>query len=98
MKLHGNARTCPNSRRLLVERVMEQGWSVSAAAAAAGISERTVYRWLRRWRQEGADGLLDRSSRPLRSPRQLPATRVRAICSLRKLRTAAEIAEVLRLA
>src|SRR5205807_1622338 len=97
VKLHGNARTCPNSRRLLVERVIDQGWSVSAAAA--GISERTVYRWLRRWRQDGADGLLDRSSRPLRSPRQLPATRVQAICSLRKLRmTAAEIAEVLRLA
>ena len=50
MKLHGNARTCPNSRRLLVERVGEQGWSVAAAAAAAGVSERTVYRWLRRWR------------------------------------------------
>jgi transposase len=45
MKLHGNARTCPNSRRLLIERVIEEDWSVSAAAAAAGISERTVYRW-----------------------------------------------------
>jgi transposase InsO family protein len=99
MKLHGNARTCPNSRRLLVERVIEQGWSVSAAAAAAGISERTVHRWLRRWRQDGAEGLLDRSSRPLRSPGQLSAARVEAIRSLRKLRmTAAEIAEVLCLA
>ena len=73
MKLHGNARTCPNSRRLLVERVIEEGWSVSAAAAAAGVSERTVYRWVRRWRQEGVEGLRDRSSRPLRSPGQLPA-------------------------
>jgi transposase InsO family protein len=99
MKLHGNARTCPNSRRLLVERVIEEGWSVSAAAAAAGISERTVYRWLGRWRQDGAHGLLDRSSRPLRSPSQLPAAKVQAIRSLRKLRmTAAEIAEVLCLA
>jgi transposase InsO family protein len=99
MKLHGNARTCPNSRRLLIERVIEEGWSVSGAAAAAGISERTVYRWLGRFRQEGAKGLLDRSSRPLRSPRQLPATKVQAIRSLRRLRmTAAEIAEVLCLA
>lgn len=99
MKLHGNARTCPNSRRLLIERVIEEGWSVSAAAAAAGISERSVYRWLERWRQDGAEGLLDRSSRPLRSPRQLPAQRVQAIRSLRRLRmTAAEIAEVLGLA
>jgi transposase InsO family protein len=99
MKLHGNARTCPNSRRLLIERVIEEGWSVSAAAAAAGISERTVYRWLGRWRQEGAHGLIDRSSRPQRSPGQLPAAKVQAIRSLRKLRmTAAEIAEVLSLA
>jgi transposase InsO family protein len=99
MKLHGNARTCPNSRRLLIERVIEGGWSVSAAAVAAGISERSVYRWLRRWREQGADGLLDRSSRPLRCPRQLPAPKVQAIRLLRKLRmTAAEIAEVLDLA
>jgi transposase InsO family protein len=99
MKLHGNARTCPNSRRLLIERVIEEDWSVSAAAAAAGISERTVYRWLSRFRQEGAQGLIDRSSRPLRSPGQLPAEKVQAICSLRRLRmTAAEIAEVLSLA
>lgn len=54
MKLHGNARTCPNSRRLLAEQVIEEGWSVAAAAAAAGISERTVYRWLARFRREGS--------------------------------------------
>jgi transposase InsO family protein len=99
MKLHGNARTCPNSRRLLIERVVDEGWSVSAAAAAAGISERTVYRWLERFRREGVQGLIDRSSRPLRSPGQLPGAKVQAIRSLRKLRmTAAEIAEVLSLA
>ncbi len=99
MKLPGNARTCPNSRRLLIERITEEDWSVSAAAAVAGISERTGYRWLGRWRREGAVGLLDRSSRPLCSPTQLPAAKVRAIRSLRELRmTAAEIAEVLSLA
>ena len=99
MKLHGNARTCPNSRRLLVERVLEQGWSVAAAAAAAGVSDRTVYRWLGRWRDEGPAALADRSSRPHRSPRQLPPAKVKAIRSLRKLRmTAAQIAELLGLA
>jgi transposase InsO family protein len=99
MKLHGNARTCPNSRRLLVERVIGQRWSVLAAAEAAGVSERTVYRWLARWRQEGARGLGDRSSRPLHSPNRLPDRKVEVIRSLRKLRmTAAEIAEVLSLA
>lgn len=72
---------------------------MAAAAEAAGVTERTVYRWLARWRREGDRGLLDRSSRPHRSPRQLPAGKVELIRSLRKLRmTAAEIAEALELA
>jgi transposase InsO family protein len=99
MQLHGNARTCPKSRRLLVERVLERGWSVAAAAEAAGVTERTVWRWLRRWREEGEAGLRDRSSRPRRCPGQLSAATVEAITSLRRLRmTAAQIAEVLGLA
>ena len=52
MKLHANARTCPNSRQLLVDRVRE-GWSVMEAAEAAGITDRTARRWLARWREEG---------------------------------------------
>jgi transposase len=99
MKLHGNARTCPKSRRLLVDRVLVEKWSVTAAAEAAGVSERTVWRWLKRWRDEGRGGLMDRSSRPHRSPKQLARRRVEAIRSLRKLRmTAAHIAEILGLA
>jgi transposase InsO family protein len=99
MKLHGNARTCPNSRRLLVERIEGREWSLAAAAAAAGVSERTAYRWLKRWREEGSAGLVDRSSRPRRSPRQLPAGKVEAIEKLRRLwMTAAQIAEMLGLA
>jgi transposase len=99
MKLHANAKTCPNSRRLLVERVVDRDWSVTAAAEAAGVSERTVYRWLRRWRIEGVAGLLDRSSRPRRSPMRVAAPRVGAIAALRRLRmTAAQIAELLGMA
>ena len=99
MKLHGNARTCPKSRELLVRRVRQQGWSVTAAAEAAGVSERTVYRWLARWREGGDGGLADRASRPRRSPTRLSASRVEAIRALRNLRmTAAQIAEVLGLA
>jgi transposase len=96
MKLHANARTCPKSRRLLVDRVFEQGWSVTEAAMAAGVSDRTVYRWLRRFREEGEGGLVDRCSAPRRIPHKTPAERVEAIETLRRLRmTAAEIAELL---
>jgi len=99
MKLHANARTCPNSRKVLVTRIEAEGWSLMAAAEAAAISERTAAKWLARWRAEGEAGLLDRSSAPRTRPTQLPADRVRAIEALRRLRmTAAEIAEVLGMA
>ncbi len=98
MKLHANARTCPNSRRLLVCRVEEEGWSVMAAAEAAGISQRNAYRWLARWRSQGEAGLRDRSSAPKRIPHKTPARMVEAIEALRRLRmTAAEIGELLTL-
>jgi transposase InsO family protein len=98
MKLHANARTCPKSRRLLVERI-EGGWSVMEAAEAAGITDRTARRWMARWRVEGAQGLLDRSSAPKRIPHRTPPDRVREIVRLRRLRmTAAQIATALRMA
>jgi transposase InsO family protein len=99
MKLHANARTCPKSRRLLVQRIEQEGWPPARAATAAGISERTARKWLARWRSEGEAGLLDRSSAPRSRPTQLPGSRVRAIEALRRLRmTAAEIAECLSMA
>lgn len=99
MKIHANARTCPNSRRLLVRRIEEEKWSLMVAAEAAGISERSARKWRGRWRAEGEAGLLDRSSAPRRIPRRTPEAVVEAIAALRRLRmTAAEIAEVLGLA
>jgi transposase len=99
MRIHANARTCPNSRRLLVRRIEEENWSLMVAAEAAGISERSARKWLARWRAEGEVGLLDRSSAPQRVPSRLPADRLEAIEALRRLRmTAAEIAEVLGMA
>src|SRR5260221_6645942 len=96
MKLHANARTCPHSRRLAVDRVECQGWTLAAAAEAAGVSVRTVSKWLARFRAEGAEGLLDRSSAPSLVPARTPAERVELIAALRRLRmTAAEIAETL---
>ncbi|HYX84446.1 MAG TPA: IS481 family transposase, partial [Gaiellales bacterium] len=96
MKLHGNAKTCPRSRRLLVERIERGGWSQAEAATAAGISERTVAKWLARWRAEGEAGLADRCSAPHRIPHRTPERRRRLVLALRRLRlTALEIAQTL---
>jgi transposase InsO family protein len=96
MTLHGNARTCPHSRLLMVRRVEEEGWTLARAAEAAGVSVRTVSKWLRCYRVEGEEGLLDRSSAPRSIPHRTPEERVQAIAALRRLRfTGAEIAEAL---
>jgi transposase InsO family protein len=96
MKLHANARTCPHSRRLAVERVEGEGWTLAAAAEAAGVSVRTVSKWLRRFREEGEQGLFDRCSAPASVPSRTDETRVAVIAGLRRLRmTGAEIAETL---
>ena len=98
MNLHANSRTCPSGRLLICRRVLEQGWTLAQAGEAAGCSARTAAKWVARYRA-GDRLLLDRSSRPRRSPSRLPRQRVRAIEALRRLRmTAAEIAEVLGLA
>ncbi len=95
MNLHPNAKTTPAARRLLIDRV-RQGWTVRRAAEAVGISIRTAYKWLARYRTEGLAGLEDRSSRPQRSP---ACTARRMIERLRRRRrTAWEIAEQLELA
>jgi transposase InsO family protein len=97
MNLHANAKTCPNSRELLATRVIEEGWSHARAGKAAGISERTVAKWVARYRR--GEPMTDRSSAPRRIPSRTPKLMVDAIESLRRLRmTAAEIAEVLELA
>ena len=86
MELHQNARSCPKSRALLVHRVRCQGWTVSSAARAAGLSERSAYRWLARFRREGLRGLRDRSSRPHRSPRRTSLDLMRKVLELRRQR------------
>ena len=96
MKLHANARTCPHSRRLAVERVEVRGWTLAAAAEAAGVSVRTVSKWRRRYREEGEQGLLDRCSAPASVPFRTGEGRTALIAALRRLRmTGAEIAEAL---
>jgi transposase InsO family protein len=76
--------------------VIEQGWTVKRAAEAAGVSERTGAKWVKRYREEGDGGLLDRSSAPKRIPQRTPEDRIEAIRSLRRARfTGPEIAELL---
>jgi transposase InsO family protein len=88
MRLHRNAKTTPKMRQLLVERVTRQGWSQGAAADAAGVSLRTVAKWIARARQ-GDTELGDRSSRPRRQPRTLDPARTAAILAYRQTRATA---------
>lgn len=99
MKLHANARLSVKGRELLVERVEHEGWSLTEAAEAAGVSDRTASKWLARYRAEGPSGLLDRSSAPAVVANRTNEHRVEVIAALRRLRfTGAEIAELLGMA
>jgi transposase InsO family protein len=99
MKLHANAPFGPKGRRIMVLRVLEQGWSLTEAAAAAGVSDRTCRKWRDRYLEQGELGLVDRSSAPRSVPHRTPEELVEAIAALRRLRmTGAEIALCLAMA
>jgi len=98
MRLHANARLSVKGRELLIER-LRAGWSLTEAATAAGVSERTARKWRDRYQAQGAVGLLDRSSAPRSVPSRTPEDRIEVIAALRRLRfTGAEIAELLGMA
>ena len=95
MKLHGNAALSWHGRRCLAERVVVDGWTLRAAAEAAGVSVRCAGKWAGRYRSGDLE-LCDRSSAPRRVANRTPADRVAAIVKLRRVRmTAAEISETL---
>jgi transposase InsO family protein/transposase len=97
MKLHGNAALSCSGRRRLARRVVVEGWTLTAAAEAAGVSVRCAGKWVARYRG-GDRALLDRSSAPRRVANRTTAERVAVIVKLRRLRmTAAEIAETLQM-
>jgi transposase InsO family protein len=81
---HPNARLTIHGRLLLATRV-EEGWTVSAAARAAGVSRQTAGKWVRRYRESGTGGIRDASSRPHRMRPGVPARRVRRIIKARVL-------------
>jgi len=97
MNLHSGARSCPASRALLVGRVQAAGWTVTRAAEAAGISRRTAHKWLGRYADAGPASLVDRSSRPRRSPGRTPVEWREMILLLRRTRmTGPQIARDLK--
>jgi transposase InsO family protein len=99
MKLHRNAKLSVKGRELLVERIEHAGWSLTEAAEAAGVSDRTARKWLARYQAEGQMGLLDRSSAPSVVANRTDDQRIEVIAALRRLRmTGAEIAECLGMA
>jgi len=70
----------------MVSRIVDEGWSVRAASAAAGVSERTCHKWLGRRRRGASEDFTDRSSAPRRCPRRVSERRVEEIEQLRRRR------------
>jgi transposase InsO family protein len=87
---HHRARHTPLGRWTAVRRVVEEGETFAQAAAWANVSKSTVWEWVRRWRaatvaeQRSLACLAERSSRPHRSPAQVPAEEAARICELRE--------------
>ena len=86
MNNHKNARLTVHGRELLVNRVISQGLRPREVAQAAGVSVRTVYKWLKRYREEGAQGLHNRTSRPHDCPHAISDERRKTIIECRKAR------------
>lgn len=97
MDVHQNARLMFACRELLVQRI-QAGRPKAQVAKELGVSVRTADKWLRRFRDQGREGLRDRRSRPQRSPRATPDVLRNAVVALRRQRlTLATIASQLGL-
>jgi len=87
---HAKPRLSTFSRLLLVQRVLS-GRPVAHVAKEMGVSRATAHKWLRRFREEGPDGLQDRSSRPHHTPHRLPAAVERRVLAERAKQRAGAI-------
>ncbi|MBV8402917.1 MAG: helix-turn-helix domain-containing protein, partial [Gammaproteobacteria bacterium] len=85
MDVHKNARLTVHCRELLIERLF-RGEPKALVARRFGISVKTVEKWLRRYQQEGASGLQDRSCKPRRSPKITARELALAVLALRRQR------------
>jgi transposase-like protein len=93
MDTHKNAPLTPKGREVMVRSVIEGGLTKAAAALQFNVSAKTVAKWVKRFHEEGVDGLRDRSSRPLSSPSQtLPATCAEVEALRRQRHTGKQIA------
>ena len=81
---HAKAKLTPAGRLLIVIRVTDEGWPPAHAAAMAGVSRQTLYKWLRRFHEEGVPGLLDRSSRPRHCPHRTAPEMESRVLELRR--------------
>ena len=98
MNSHKSARLTVHGRSLLVKRVLEEGLRPAEVAQAMGVSTRTVYKWLQRYREEGHEGLQNRSSRPKRCPHRIsPALTQQVLDRRRQRQTYRQIAEELHI-
>ena len=79
MNLHANAALSWTGRRRLCELVVDEGWTVTAAAAACRVSVRCARKWVGRYRLEGLAGLRDRSSAPRHVANRTAPERIEAI-------------------
>ena len=80
---HANALLTPKGRLRLARCVVGDGWSLRRAAEPFQVSVTTAARWASRYPAIGEDGMQDRSSRPLSSPRRTPVRRERRIIAIR---------------
>jgi len=84
MNTHKNARLTYLRRLEMVQDITLRGMCAADAAAAAGVSAVTARKWLGRYLVNGAEGLLDKSSRPAKSPRAIDPGVALAIVELRR--------------
>ena len=80
---HANARLTPMGRLLIIQRI-QGGMPQAHVAAQMSLSRATVAKWWKRWQADGEPGLVDRSSRPHRSPRRTEAAVEAKVCRLRR--------------
>jgi transposase InsO family protein len=97
MNSHKNARLTPFSRELMIRRILEERWPVTKAAEAAGVSERTAYKWLARYRGGGAAALHNAKPVPRRLPHRLPQIQIAMIETLRRQRLSGPAGELIHL-